>query len=84
MRRVIPDALHDSQPFGLALPEKNPITRCEEFGPLNEAESNESPISGPDEWPINVDNRAGLANRSNMQHGLILALNGGGMRKDQD
>ena len=81
---VVANALHNAQAFGFTLPEKNTVAGSQELGPLDEAEGHEGAIAGPDEGAIDVDHRAGLADRSDVQHGLVLWLDGRCMRQNQN
>jgi hypothetical protein len=80
---IVTHALDDTETFGSTLPEQHSITDRQEFRSLHEPESNQSTVTSSDVGTIYIDDGTGLANSSNMQHGLIPGTNGGGMRQNE-
>ena len=81
---VVSDCLYNTQPFRPSLPEQDPIAHGQVLRPLHESECHRCPITGPYKRSIDVNDGACLADRADMQHGLILCLDGGCVREDQD
>lgn len=75
--RVIANALHNSESFGLAFSEKYSVTRSEEFRSLDESEGNKGSVPSSNEGAVNVNHSTGLADSPNMKHSLISGLDGG-------
>ena len=51
---------------------------------FNEPEVNHGLITGPQTVSVHGDDRGGLAYRSNVDHGLVLGADGGGVVQDED
>lgn len=77
--RIISHRLHDSQSFGSAFTEQYSIPYTKVLWPLNETKSNGSAIPSPNESPVNVYDCTRLRDGTNVKHGLVLGLNGGGV-----
>lgn len=84
LRRVVPDALDNPKPFGPALPKEKPVPRRQVLGPLNKPKGNGGAVSGPNERAVDVDDGASLRHRPDMQHRLVLRLDGRCMGQDED
>lgn len=83
-RRVVPDRFDDPESFGPALAEKQPVTRRQVLWPLDEAERYGSAVPGANKWSVDVNNGAGLRNGANVEHGLVLFLDGRHVVQNQD
>lgn len=84
MLGVIAKAFDYPQPFRLTLPEQDTIAGRQELGPLNKAERHEGAVASSDEGAIDVDHGTSLADGSNVQHGLVLGLDGGCVRQNKN
>lgn len=73
---------HNSKAFSPSFTEKYPVSNGEELWALHETERHQGFIAGTDKITVNVDDSARLANGTNMQHCLILALDGGSVGED--
>jgi len=74
--RIIPHRLHNPQPHRPPLPKQNPLPHSQILGPLHEPKRHRRPIPRADKRPIDIDNRARLADRPHVQHGLVFRLDG--------
>jgi hypothetical protein len=51
---------------------------------LDEAEGNSGAVACPNERAVNINDRTGLADCSDVQHSLVLWFDGGCMGENQD
>lgn len=80
---IIPHSLDDSQTFCPALAEQEAVTGSEVLRPLDELERHRRSVPRTDERPVDIDDGACLADRADVQHRLVLLLDGGGVAENQ-
>ena len=80
---VVSDAFDNTEAFGPALSEEEAIPGRQILGPLHEPEGHRSSVSGPDKGAVHVDDGARLRDRPDVQHGLVLGLDGCCVRQDE-
>lgn len=84
MALVVANAFYNTQAFGLSFSEQYSVTRCEEFGSLNETEGNEGTVPRPNEGTVDVNHGACLADCAYVQHCLVSGFDGSSVRKNQN
>jgi hypothetical protein len=81
---IVTNRFHDPEAFGSPFAEQEPIAGSQIFRPLYETKGHRCPIAGSNVGPVNVNDGAGLRHGSNVEHGLILLLDGGRVAQDKD
>ena len=79
LTRIVTHRFDNPQAFCPTFPKQYPLTHSQILGPLYEPKCNRRSIARPNERTIDIDDRASLADRTNVQHGLIFRLDGGGV-----
>jgi len=81
---IVPDTLDDSKSFRPALAEQEPVTGRKVLRALHKTKRNRRTVASSYKRAIDVNDGAGLRDRSDVEHGLVLSLDGGCVRKDED
>ena len=76
LRLVVSHALDDTQSFSSTFSKEQSIARSQVFWSLYKTEGNGGTISSSDVGSVDVDDGAGLGDRSDMQHSLVLSFDG--------
>ena len=84
LQRIIPHALHNTQPLRPALSEQQPITGNQILRPLHEPERYRRAVTGADMRSVNSDDSASLRDGPDMKHGLVFRLDSCGVGENED
>lgn len=83
MLRVVSDRLDNAQALRTAFTEQKSVTWCEVLWTLDETERDSCAVTSSNELAVNVDDGARLGDRADVKHGLILGLDGCGVRENE-
>jgi hypothetical protein len=84
MLRVVTDRFDYAKALGTAFAEEEPIAWSKVLRTLNEAECNCCTVSCADKLSVDVNDGTSLGNGTNVEHGLVFGLDGGGMGENED